>query len=482
MAEETTPDKVFLSYTWSSPEHEEWVDELAHRLEGNGVPVVYDKWDNKEGQDLNKFMESTVNDISIKKVLVICNIAYEEKANGRKGGVGTETLIISPEVYDDAEQTKFVPIIAERKSDGSAPLPTYLKGKHYIDMSSQQAYEAGYEKLLRNLYGKPEYKRPKRGTAPSFLTDEEEESPLESRFELRSFKHRADKNGSKVDVYFRDFLEKFKRDFSSFSISTESHVSGDKLPELILEKLESTTALRDVFIEALETYVRKADHVETDVLIEFLESLYPIIYTRDNQDTFYEAQFDHMKLFVNELVIYIVGVLYNYNERSAIKEIIKNYYFVTDHLKRDIEGYIGLFASYPRFIEQMQLSAGQNYISTSGELLRRRASHPSLSSEQIVEMDFLIYFVSFIHNKQVSFDSWSPKTYPYFNSNNIGFMRKLKSRRFFEMTKELFGARNIPEMKSVIQEFKEHIKEQTPGGRTMFIREAIIDEDDVARF
>ena len=43
--------KVFISYCWTSPTHEDWVINFAERLVANGVDIVIDKWDLKEGQD-----------------------------------------------------------------------------------------------------------------------------------------------------------------------------------------------------------------------------------------------------------------------------------------------------------------------------------------------------------------------------------------------------------------------------------------------
>lgn len=55
-------------------------------------------------------MESMVNDKTISKV-IISDRGYVEKANNRKGDVGTETQIISPEIYSSSEQTKFVVVV-----------------------------------------------------------------------------------------------------------------------------------------------------------------------------------------------------------------------------------------------------------------------------------------------------------------------------------------------------------------------------------
>jgi SEFIR domain len=41
--------KTFVSYSWSSPTHEEWVLNLATEREESGVDVIFDKWNLKEG-------------------------------------------------------------------------------------------------------------------------------------------------------------------------------------------------------------------------------------------------------------------------------------------------------------------------------------------------------------------------------------------------------------------------------------------------
>lgn len=91
--------KVFISYAWGSQEHDEKVITLATNLKGDGVDVVFDKWQLKEGNDTYKFMEKSVLDESITNVLILIDPIYVRKANARDGGVGTETQIISPEVY-----------------------------------------------------------------------------------------------------------------------------------------------------------------------------------------------------------------------------------------------------------------------------------------------------------------------------------------------------------------------------------------------
>ena len=65
----TNRPSLFLSYSWSTPEHEEWVEELAKELTDSGVHVIFDKWDLREGYDSISFMEKMVSDPDIKKVI-----------------------------------------------------------------------------------------------------------------------------------------------------------------------------------------------------------------------------------------------------------------------------------------------------------------------------------------------------------------------------------------------------------------------------
>jgi len=59
--------ELFVSYSWTTPNHEAWVLQLAEDLRESGVDVVLDKWDLKEGHDAHAFMEKMVTDPEIKK-------------------------------------------------------------------------------------------------------------------------------------------------------------------------------------------------------------------------------------------------------------------------------------------------------------------------------------------------------------------------------------------------------------------------------
>ncbi len=140
--------KVFISYSWTPESNKRWVEKLVHRLEADGIQVVIDFKNLKLGHDKYAFMERTVNDDTIKKVLIICNETYKKKADGRIGGVGDESAIITSQVYGSVQQEKFIPVVNEYDKDGKPFLPNYLASRMYADLTN---FEVGYKHLLNNI-------------------------------------------------------------------------------------------------------------------------------------------------------------------------------------------------------------------------------------------------------------------------------------------------------------------------------------------
>lgn len=154
--------KVFISYSWSSEEYKSVVLQLAEDLRRDGVDVILDRWDLRAGQDKYYFMEHSVQ--AANKVLILCDSKYMEKANNRTGGVGDETAIITPDVYGNNEQEKFIPVLME----GKDVVPKYLKGRIGVDLTPGDRKKK-YKELLRVIFEKPIYQKPVLGQPPKWL-------------------------------------------------------------------------------------------------------------------------------------------------------------------------------------------------------------------------------------------------------------------------------------------------------------------------
>ncbi|MCX7921327.1 MAG: toll/interleukin-1 receptor domain-containing protein [Clostridia bacterium] len=227
MNHEGKTPKVFISYSWTNEEHKKWVLDLAESLTKDGVHVILDVWDLKEGHDNYSFMESSVTSPDVNKVLIICDKGYKLKADNRKSGVGAETYLITPEVYTNEAPEKFIPIVTELGDDGKPCLPIFLRTRIFIDMSDEDKFEIGYETLLRNIYNKPEKKRPALGHAPGFLFNPKEHS---------TSSHKAKMSINTVADYEADFPENTRINiFQGFAYAhpatnkVKSRTIGDRL-------------------------------------------------------------------------------------------------------------------------------------------------------------------------------------------------------------------------------------------------------------
>jgi len=155
--------KVFISYSYDSILHEEWVLDLAEKLRSNGVDTLLDKWALHPGDSITQFMEQGISDCDF--VLIICTENYKTKSDSRAGGVGYEESIISSDLLSSKNQRKYVPILKSKEPNASIPIA--LKSKFYIDFSSSTGFDGSFTDLLLTLFNKRQ-SAPELGKPPEF--------------------------------------------------------------------------------------------------------------------------------------------------------------------------------------------------------------------------------------------------------------------------------------------------------------------------
>jgi hypothetical protein len=141
--------KTFISYSWESEEHKNWVLDLAARLRADGVEAILDQWHAIPGDQLPSFMENAVRESDYS--LIICTPRYKDRSDKREGGVGYEGDIMTGEVFTTKNERKFIPIL--RQAEWHEAAPTWLRGKYYIDLRGAPYNERHYQDLLTTLLG-----------------------------------------------------------------------------------------------------------------------------------------------------------------------------------------------------------------------------------------------------------------------------------------------------------------------------------------
>lgn len=157
--------EVFISYSHDSQEHKLWVLNLATRLRANGVDAILDQWDLGPGGDLPHFMEQSISRSA--RVLMVCTERYVYKANAGTGGVGYEKMIVTSDLVARIGSNKVIPIV---RQSGSPTLPIFLGSKVYIDLSTADKFETGFDQILRELLNAPLFQKPPLGAAPTLAS------------------------------------------------------------------------------------------------------------------------------------------------------------------------------------------------------------------------------------------------------------------------------------------------------------------------
>ncbi len=173
--------KVFISYSHDSPDHKQWVSELAAQLRHNGIDAILDQWDLGLGDDITRFMERGIVDAD--RVLVICTDQYVSKANADEGGVGYERMIVNAELVQNLGTDKFIPII--RQASGKDKTPTFLGTRVYADFTKDSQFDAECKKLIHELYEVPIVQKPPLEESP-FPSVELETQPTEILEQVKS--------------------------------------------------------------------------------------------------------------------------------------------------------------------------------------------------------------------------------------------------------------------------------------------------------
>lgn len=259
--------KLFISYSWSSQDHIDWVLQLATDLRDSGVEAILDRWHLKEGQDTHSFMEQMVRDEGITKVVLVCDEKYVARANERVGGVGTESQIITREIYGNVEQTKFVALALSNADSGELLLPNFLTSRLAIDFRDADAYAESLEQLVRWAFDKPLLKIPEIGEPPKFLEEQTSFSPTPLSRSVR-----ARGQAPQGTHEFVSLWEELAAKRSDFTLELRDIDPAD---DVVVATIESLAPLLSQIVAIMRDRLMVSDlnDIEVEVIVRFFEKV-----------------------------------------------------------------------------------------------------------------------------------------------------------------------------------------------------------------
>ena len=446
--------KLFISYSWSNPSHEQWVLDLASELRESGVDVILDKWDLKEGYDAVAFMEKMVTDPQIKKVIIVSDEIYAAKADGRAGGVGTETQIISKEVYENQEQDKFVAVVAQKNEVGKPYLPTYYKSRIYIDLSESDKYGENFQKLLRWIFDKPLYMKPDLGKRPSFL-DEGESISLGTTANFKRAVDAIRNNKAYALGALNEYLNTFAENLERFRIEK----SEGEFDDAVIKSIEESLPYRN---ETIQLFVTISQYAANDENIQkthrFFENLVPYMNRPEHVKQWNEWDFDNFIFIVHELFLYAVAVLIKHERFDQANFLMEQKYYMPGNSDygRDVMVSFIVFRKYMYSLDHRNKRLELRRLSVRADLLKERCSGTGVEFRDLMQADFVLYMRAELE-AEGDFDGWWPETLLYLGHYHSPFeiFARAVSKKYFDKVKCLLAIQSPADLEGLLNAYKE---------------------------
>lgn len=442
--------QVFISYSWTSEVYQQRVKELAERLMHDGILVKLDIWDLKDGQDKYAYMEQCVTNPEIDRVLILSDKAYADKANNRKGGVGDETAIITPEIYGNAEQQKFIPVVMERDEFGAVCLPAYLKSRMYKDFSGEDN-ESAYESLVRTIYDEPLERKPELGSRPSWL-----DSEPSTLFPVKEAVRKVDsaKIGKLKNAVAQEFIDIYIDSMKQF------HKKSYEDYQEYLDDFSSMKEYRDAFLDYLKIFSVRDDF--GSYMADTFEKLYNTLFNAKtfNPETVScgNEEFDIFRLHIWELFVCTATYMLHNELYTDLHNLLYHSYFLRrSGLDDSTEA-----TSYESFrfhsviIEEqikptMQDGLDRKYTLTGHFVVNEREYLPIYSAKAMANADLFLYQVyKGMDLEELTWRyGWFPQLYIYADQYS-SIWKKLTSMQFCNKIMPVFGVKTIDDLKERI--------------------------------
>lgn len=441
--------KVFISYAWSSEDYKMKVLSFARDLVSDGVEVVLDRWSLKEGNDTYAFMEQSVTDPTITNVLILLDPVYEKKANGRDGGVGTETQIISPEIYNQVKQEKILPVVFERKADGGIPKPQYLKTMLHFDLSQEENYDLEYQRLVKRLYGIEIIEKPKLGKRPAWL-EEKSIISTKTRTGYECLKQQKADNIKKNE--FRNFLLVIKEKIENFD---KGDLQGSISADAYIELYDETKIYRDDFLHLLKYsfYVPEAYKIIASTMEEMCENVKSKIGYED----------EVIRTLLHEMFIYIVAFYLKNKDYDALAYILSKTYFVGKYGYSDAQSFNVFYFNNEKLDDAVSKKDKINYYSGTASHWVDNINIDMCNKNEFVFADIFCYNAAIFVENYTSEWFWFPITYvygktEYGNSLFRQFAVRLKSKEHLQELAKVMGYSDVEEFRKKYSEIETEIK------------------------
>jgi hypothetical protein len=434
----TAAPKLFISYSWTTPDHEAWVLRLAEQLVAAGVDVVIDKWNLKLGHDAHAFMEQMVTNPEITKVVMICDKAYAQKADKRKGGVGTEAQIMSANIYQKRDQEKFVAVVTERDDEGNLCLPAYYRSRFCIDYSDPATAVEKFDQLLRWVHDEPLHVRPPLGEKPAHLSENRSGLGLATSMLHRRAMEAVKNNRDHTIPAVKEYFTLFARELEKLRLDPKA----DPFDEAVVQSIEAFTPYRNEAIELFTALAMYRDTLESRTAVHhFFEQVIPYQDRPQSVIAHRDWDFDNFRFVVHELFLYAMACLIRHERFDSAGYLMANDYYIAGRSEhgRDAMAPFEVLCKYLKSLDYRNQRLKGNRLSVHADLLAQRCTGLDIELRHLLQADFVAFVWSRLHRTDDA--KWWPITLLYAQRHSGPFevFARSKSTVYFNRVKAMLG-------------------------------------------
>ncbi len=402
-------------------------EQVCSRLERDGFKVLIDFKDLKYGHDMNFFMEELITETG--KLIILIDDEYAQKADNRSGGVGTETFLISSEMYAQVLPDRFIPCALKKDGHGNFVLPRYLKSRRCADFTSDEQIDRNWESVLAHITGEGEDDvHPESGLVDSLATGRNFIAQLATNFSIRTA---------------REFLNHSRKYIDSLRVRDEVKVDSREFFQESIATYQKLIPIRNQFIELIYTMECVPSDQLVNIVIEFLEMLLNLKeppLDKKACNTINEYRHIAHRVFAYDSFLHSIGTLMELFKFNEIHDVLSTEFPPTEF--DSSMGYTQPNCYYDFLITKDNVLKLQpeykKYSSPGLQLVKENATRNDITFDpHLMEADLLIYLHSLVN----SFN-WLPLTICYCDRTEMprSFYIKCSGKRFFSYLAQSTGA------------------------------------------
>lgn len=455
--------KVFISYSYADAGHEDLVLRIGRDLRESGVDAILDKWDLGPAADAAGFAAGQMPEAD--RVIIVSGRAYTGAAAAAAAGDETnEPLLVSEEFYKSRGPEKFLLAAAEKDAEGRPFVPSFCRTSRVVDLSGDELYPDGFEKLLRWCWDRPLYDRPELGEKPRFDGDRDvprinlgTAAALDKA--LEAVKNHRSTAAGRVDEYLALFVTNLER----FKITE----APEEMDQAVYDMIVAFRPHRDEYVKLLIALAGYQPEIEYEQRLQrFFEEMLSYTNPSSHSEKPLHWGLDNFMFLLHELFLYTLAVFLKYERFEQADYLLAEKYYIPGESRYGRDEMIS-FDNIHRHIESLEklnerLETGEQ--APRAQMLKQRCQGSGIDFRYLVQADFTAFLRAELYYHPY-YSQWYAETLTFLKSPHspLEIYNRAKSKAYFDRMKIALGIEVPADLGPLITSYEKE-KRELPRG------------------